>query len=1437
MGQLRTSLFVTTSPSTDEKSGTEQAAADEARDDQDGSYDARPDFEPIVSLPELGDIRTGEEDEKVLFSHRAKLYRFDSDKSVWKERGIGEMKILEHKVTGKTRVLMRREQILKLCCNHYITAEMTLTPLQGNNQLAWYTHCDFADGLAKPEKLAVKFKLVTVTGEYRKVFEACVTKAKAKGEDGKDEGPSSPLTLQTTDSLREKFSAPAGSWECDTCLIQNQPSSTKCVACGADKPGSSAGQSSSQKPSSLRSDSLMARFAAPVGSWECSSCLVQNKPDADQCVACGSSRKSGPSLAGMPATSGAASLSVSSTMPFKFGGATSIGEHGGLKLGSLSFGTPPVSFAASAVTSGGFKADIGSGGFKLNTSLFGTTPMSMHSKSDTATSEPPTNSSKPGNISFGTLSSTTESGSGIFSTQHPASTEGGWTAGNISFPPLPQSTATAAVSGSGSTTEHSEGVLKLEPFTSATTASDNHTGLNFASLFSKPVSLSTEAGGVSSSMPCSFGTSLDSFKLPTVPAPEKEGDESHEVSAHEPDIHFDPIVTLPEEVDVRSGEENEDVVFAERAKLFRFDSNLKQWKERGVGEMKVLVNRHSRKARLLMRRDQVLKICCNHFITQEMALTPMSGSNKAWTWFTLCDFADETRKPEKLAVRFKSPIIAEAFKKAFEEAVDCANREMSAGEGENGTEEQDSESESHSTDQQEESGERSDSQDEGDEEGKGEDVNDMRHSSTPLDLSAKFGPKFGSWECDSCYVANERDNKVCCACGQSRPTSNSQTVVPSVSDSHTPPSLVSATHASTPLSESHSTDQKEESGEGGEGESDSQDEGDEEGEDGKGEDVNDMRHSSTPLDLSAKFGPKVGSWECDSCYVANERDNKVCCACGQARPTSDSQTVVPSVSDSHTPPSLVSATHASTPLIQQQIKFGTRLKITPRTPAVKESSPEGESYETHSSSSSSRSPSPSSVLFETSTAELQEEDASDVVIVAVELPSEEKVRLAEEYMLPPSFYNYETQPPCPGCRGCVDLLKGPFEPASSEDTADGADNGSGSGRREETHEGEEGESTKKDEQSGHFTASHSSFSFSSLAASATGGSGGGMFWGQKDSNFSGFRGAGSQLFAAKPATEEESDNPEAEVDINFRPVVTLEAIETRTGEEGEECLFSHRAKLYRFDSTLSQWKERGLGDIKILRNTATQRSRVVMRREQILKICCNHLITPEMKLQANISSQKSWTWKTLSDFAEETAQEEMFSIRFKHIEVAQQFAEVFRSCQVVSGHTSGSELEPRCSPTTPPDSDSHGTGTQSSVADKASSSSPSTCKSLKEMLTSTIASETDTDKKTRETDSRGGDEEEDTSNREGTTHCKLCIHVHVHVHLYTMYINCYVTCLSLSSLKREEILKQQKTVSLVHVLPHHLNKRTLAQFPLPHLSQWQCLSHRAQTQHRDLGCL
>ena len=46
--------------------------------------------------------------------------------------------------------------------------------------------------------------------------------------------------------------------------------------------------SSSAQPTSSASssDSLFAKFAAPSGSWECGSCMLQNKPEATKCVAC-----------------------------------------------------------------------------------------------------------------------------------------------------------------------------------------------------------------------------------------------------------------------------------------------------------------------------------------------------------------------------------------------------------------------------------------------------------------------------------------------------------------------------------------------------------------------------------------------------------------------------------------------------------------------------------------------------------------------------------------------------------------------------------------------------------------------------------------------------------------------------------------------------------------------------------------------------------------------------------------------------------------------------------------------------------------------------------------------------------------------------------------------------------------------------------------------
>lgn len=58
-------------------------------------------FAPVIPLPDKVEVKTGEEDENVLYSHRAKLYRFRS--SEWRERGLGDVKILQHKQSGQLR--------------------------------------------------------------------------------------------------------------------------------------------------------------------------------------------------------------------------------------------------------------------------------------------------------------------------------------------------------------------------------------------------------------------------------------------------------------------------------------------------------------------------------------------------------------------------------------------------------------------------------------------------------------------------------------------------------------------------------------------------------------------------------------------------------------------------------------------------------------------------------------------------------------------------------------------------------------------------------------------------------------------------------------------------------------------------------------------------------------------------------------------------------------------------------------------------------------------------------------------------------------------------------------------------------------------------------------------------------------------------------------
>lgn len=49
-----------------------------------------------------------------------------------------------------------------------------------------------------------------------------------------------------------------------------------------------------------------------------------------------------------------------------------------------------------------------------------------------------------------------------------------------------------------------------------------------------------------------------------------------------------------------------------KAKLYRFDKDGNQWKERGAGTVKLLKHKKTGKVRLVMRQSKTLKICANH---------------------------------------------------------------------------------------------------------------------------------------------------------------------------------------------------------------------------------------------------------------------------------------------------------------------------------------------------------------------------------------------------------------------------------------------------------------------------------------------------------------------------------------------------------------------------------------------------------------------------------------------------------------------------------------------------------------------------------------------------------------------------------------------------------------------------------------------------------
>lgn len=176
------------------------------------------------------------------------------------------------------------------------------------------------------------------------------------------------------------------------------------------------------------------------------------------------------------------------------------------------------------------------------------------------------------------------------------------------------------------------------------------------------------------------GSSAKDFKFFTHTKTETRGDgdesdkEDETAEDYTPDVHYEPVVPLPPEVEVVSGEEGEEVTFVARCKLYRYDRQTKENKERGLGDIKILFNPTTKKYRCVMRREKVFKICANFPVVHDMSLHKREQMPTVFTW-ACKDFSEGpvSGLDETFTARFKDANIAEDFRQKMTEAIDAMN--------------------------------------------------------------------------------------------------------------------------------------------------------------------------------------------------------------------------------------------------------------------------------------------------------------------------------------------------------------------------------------------------------------------------------------------------------------------------------------------------------------------------------------------------------------------------------------------------------------------------------------------------------------------------------------------------------------------------------------------------------------------------------------------
>lgn len=303
-----------------------------------------------------------------------------SETREWKERGIGKMKMTWNPESCKVRLVMRREQVLKVCCNHFLAKDMQLLPISSSDRSWTWVAQDYSEGTLSTETFAIKFKTPDEAAVFREKWlelQQAMDESNHYSKDGKK--PAAKAQVTTQQPLSALFKPAKGNWECQSCYVSNKAETAICAACATPKQCASAAASPPKPaaPALTADEGLMKQFKKPEGSWSCDLCYVQNKAEESKCAACETPRPGAALEKAPPVTKNIASgLTFDFKTPskgasqFSFGFSSAVTTAApattAVSAPAFSFGTPSSTPATTTSTSFAFGTTQPSFSFGLN---------------------------------------------------------------------------------------------------------------------------------------------------------------------------------------------------------------------------------------------------------------------------------------------------------------------------------------------------------------------------------------------------------------------------------------------------------------------------------------------------------------------------------------------------------------------------------------------------------------------------------------------------------------------------------------------------------------------------------------------------------------------------------------------------------------------------------------------------------------------------------------------------------------------------------------------------------------------------------------------------------------------------------------------------------------------------------------------------------------